>query len=152
MHHNIYFYKNGLCLFIYGWLSTLLWFTWIPRVFWIRSDYIWKLLNTTVGTFFSQKALYELHLVFSFGPQSCKNLWKQKKTLLEPLFSTRYQFMKQYWELWSFDPWFTVLDVNVLSSMPESKWKAQPQENLCDPSNWFMTSNFGKIGESPELA
>jgi len=102
--------------------------------------------------FFSQKALYELHLVFSFGPQSCKNLWKQKKTLLEPLFSTRYQFMKQYWELWSFDPWFTVLDVNVLSSMPESKWKAQPQENLCDPSNWFMTSNFGKIGESPELA
>ncbi len=51
--------------------------------------------------------------------------------------------MKQYWELWSFDPWFTVLDVNVLSLMPESNWKAQPQEYLCDPSNWFMTSNFG---------
>jgi hypothetical protein len=47
-------------------------------------------------TLFSQRAFVCVALGFFFGFHKVAKICGSKKTLLEPLFSTRYQFVKQY--------------------------------------------------------
>jgi hypothetical protein len=128
MHHNIYFIQEWVVFVCPSMIDSVHYYgahelkecSELGRITFESSSYNCRHL------FFTKKAFVWVAFGLFFGPQSCKSLQKQKDTagtpflykisicetvFGEPVFSTRYQSVKQYWELWSFDPWFTVLDV-----------------------------------------